>query len=328
ASLEHGDEKVVRQAVTSIRALNVADFDDALGRLATDDKRPVGLRVAALTAVAPRLTKLDGPSFDFLIKCLKDESTPLLPLSAAEAISKAKLDDAQLRALTPAIAAAGALELPNLLAGFERSKDAEVGKQLIAALEKSPGFQGLSAGGLERVLRNYPEDVRQAALPLLKKLSLDFEAQKAKLEELQAGLRGGDPGRGKSVFAGKKTACIACHAVNGEGAKIGPDLSKIGAIRTPRDLLEAVVFPSASFVRGYEPFVVETRAGQIHSGIILRDSAEDIFLLTPERAELRIRRSDIETIARGKVSVMPQGLDTQMTRAELADLIAFLQSLK
>jgi hypothetical protein len=59
-----------------------------------------------------------------------------------------------------------------------------------------------------------------------------------------------------------------------------------------------------------------------------RDTADAIYVITPDRSEVRVARSDIEELTPGRVSIMPQGLDAQLTRAELADLIAYLQSLK
>jgi putative heme-binding domain-containing protein len=112
------------------------------------------------------------------------------------------------------------------------------------------------------------------------------------------------------------------------GGKIGPDLSKIGAIRTPRDLLESIVFPSASIVRGYETVTVITKSGRTHSGILGRETTAAVTLTATDRSESRISRSDIDEITPGRVSIMPQGLDTQLTRRELSDLIAFLAGLK
>ncbi len=116
--------------------------------------------------------------------------------------------------------------------------------------------------------------------------------------------------------------------MQGEGGKFGPDLTKIGAIRAPRDLLEAIVFPSASFARGYEPFNVVTDDGRQTSGIISRETAEAVFVVGSTRAETRIARSAIESLSQSAVSIMPEGMDAQLTRQELGDLIAFLQSLR
>jgi putative heme-binding domain-containing protein len=142
-------------------------------------------------------------------------------------------------------------------------------------------------------------------------------------------LQGGDGTRGREIFFGRKAGCTACHTILGQGGKVGPDLSKIGQIRSGRDLLEAIVFPSATFARGYEPFAIKTKEGAVYDGLILRETAEALYMFTAsERLERRIPKSSIEAIKEGKVSVMPQGLDQQITRPELGDLIAFLQGLK
>jgi len=109
---------------------------------------------------------------------------------------------------------------------------------------------------------------------------------------------------------------------------VGPDLSKIASIRTGRDLLEAVVFPSASFARGYEPFLLRTKDGSILDGLIARETADAIYLFTADRTEKRVSRSAIDVLQMGKTSIMPQGLDAALGRDELRDLMAFLTSLK
>ena len=128
------------------------------------------------------------------------------------------------------------------------------------------------------------------------------------------------------MFFGKTAACATCHAVGGQGASVGPDLTKIASIRAGRDLLESVVFPSNSFARGYESFVVQTKANQLHAGVLAGETPDAIVLRTP--AEVRIPRSGVKSMRQDRVSIMPQGLDAQLSREELADLLAFLQSLK
>ena len=109
---------------------------------------------------------------------------------------------------------------------------------------------------------------------------------------------------------------------------MGPDLSKIASIRAGRDLLESVVYPSASFARGYEPVIVKTKDGDVQSGIIARETADAVYLYNAQRVETRIGRSDIADLRPSPVSIMPEGLDAQLGRKQLADLLAFLQSLK
>jgi putative membrane-bound dehydrogenase-like protein len=327
-SLSHRDERVVRQAVAAIRAANVTAFDSVLLDLGRNPAAAADLRVAALAAAVPRLARLEPAVLAFLEKRLGKDRQPLERLAAAEVLGGSRLDDTQLLELADLLAGSGALELPHLLAAFERSKSSAVGKKLIAALDRAPGLQSLTAEMLRRSLRSYPAEVREAATPLLKRLDVDEAAQQARLVELKPVLSGGDSARGRALFFGKKATCAACHTIRSEGGRVGPDLSKIGSIRTAEDLLESIVFPSASLVRGYEPYVIETRDGKVHKGIIAHDTAEVIYLRTAELAEVRIPRSAVDSIRRDRVSIMPQGLDAQLSRQELADLIAFLRSLK
>ena len=235
----------------------------------------------------------------------------------------------ELEALCGAVATGGVLEVPRLLHAFEQSGDANVGRALAAALGRSPGLKALRAEQLDAAFNAYPAEVREQAAVLGKQLAVDTTSQKARLVELQDVLAGGEIQRGRDLFFGnKKAICATCHAVQGQGGRIGPDLSKIGAIRSPRDLLEAIVFPSASFARGYEPYNILTDDGQVRSGTISRETADGIYLYNTARVETRVPRSSIESITESPTSIMPTGMDAQLTRTELADLIAFLQSLR
>jgi putative membrane-bound dehydrogenase-like protein len=327
-ALDHPDPRIVRQAVANLRIGDVAEFDEMLLRLAADPSRPVDFRVEALAAAAHRIKKLDASQFELLTQCLDKDQPPLLRLAAAGVLSQTKLNEDQLGKLTGRAATAGPLELPKLLAAYERCANPVIGKKLLATLAQAPGLESLAAEALQRTFKAYPEEIQRAAGPLLKRLRPDADKQKARLAQLAPVLQGGDAGRGREVFFGKKAVCFTCHTVRSQGGQIGPDLTKIGAARSGPDLLEAVIFPSASFARGYEPFVVVTKQGQSHSGILKRQTADAIYLVANDRAEVRILRSEIEMLEPGKVSIMPQGLETQLSRHELADLLAFLQSLR
>jgi putative heme-binding domain-containing protein len=327
-ALEHADERVVRQAVAAIRATGTADFDAAVVAIAKDTARSEDLRVDALVTVVPRLAKLDSALYGFLRESVDKEKPVLLRLAAAQALGSASLSNDQLFRLAPTLSAVGALELPKLLPAYEPSDSAKVGKELVAALEKSPAVESLPADALKKALKNYPEEVRALAAPLLKRLEVDTEKQKARLEELAPVLAGGDPALGREVFFGKKVACSTCHTIQSQGGRVGPDLSKIASIRTGRDLLESIVFPSASFARGYEPYLIRTKDGAILDGLIARETADAVYLFTADRNEKRVPRASIDLLQMGKTSIMPQGLDAQLTRDELRDLLAFLTSLK
>ena len=102
---------------------------------------------------------------------------------------------------------------------------------------------------------------------------MDVAKQRARLEELLATLQGGDVRRGQAVFNSTKASCSACHAIGYMGGNVGPDLTHIAKIRNERDLLESIVFPSASIVRSYEPVAIATKDGKLFNGLIRREVA-------------------------------------------------------
>ncbi|MCI0681783.1 MAG: HEAT repeat domain-containing protein [Gemmataceae bacterium] len=327
-SLEDPDERVIQQTIVALRSRNVPGFTESLQRLARDGKRLPETRVAALGLAAPRLPAVDPDLFGFLKQELAPDKPPLHRLAAAQAVAQSRLDDKQLFQLSGLLVKAGAMEMPHLLAAFESAKSDAVGFALVKSLDQAPGLASLSPTALERATRGFSKPVQDQARLLVKKLSIDVLQQRTKLDELEPATKGGDLELGRNVFYGPKASCAACHAVGGRGGVIGPDLTKIGAIRSSRDLLESVVFPSASFARGFEPFVVETKAGTVHQGIMARETADALVLVNADRHEVRVVRSDIDSIAPGRVSIMPQGLDAQLSRQELQHLLAFLQSLR
>ena len=87
--------------------------------------------------------------------------------------------------------------------------------------------------------------------------------------------------------------------------------------------------PGSSFAAGLpDQPVVTTKSGEEQSGVLRKDAPDELLLATGPTTEVRIARSDITEIRPGTVSVMPQGLDEQLSRQELADLLAFLKNTK
>ena len=111
-------------------------------------------------------------------------------------------------------------------------------------------------------------------------------------------------------------------------ATSAPTSRRIGSVRADRDLLEAIVFPSASLVRSFEPIAVATSDGKVYNGLLRGETADELLLATGVNQEARIARREIEEMRPSTVSIMPAGLDQQLTHQELADLVAFLKACK
>jgi len=222
------------------------------------------------------------------------------------------------------------MEMNRLLDVFAQSTDEKVGHALVEGLLASTSRASLRPEALKPLLAKYGPAVEKAAAGLLASFDADAGKQKARLEEMLAKMPQGDVRRGQAVFNGTKAVCASCHAIGYLGGNIGPDLTRIGGIRAERDLLESIAFPSASFVRGYEPMVVVTRDGKVFTGVLRKDSPEEVVLVSGGWGiqEFRIPREEIEEMAPGRISIMPAGLDQQLTMQELADLVAFLKACR
>ncbi len=326
--LQSGNERQLREAVATVAATGWPGYETRLRSIAGQTKHPLELRAAALVAAARQGSPLTDAEFGLLAAQLSGDVLPLERLAAAQGMAAAKLTAAQLKQLAGALAQAGPLELPTLLPAFAKARDEELGTVLIDSLKASPGLSSLRPADVERSLAAFPERIREAAVALTRSAQVGREEQLARLAHYEKYLAGGDPVLGKAIFKSNKTACAACHKAENEGGNIGPDLSRIGEVRTERDLLEAVLFPSVSFARGYESYAVLTADGYNHVGVVQRETADAIYLRKADRSEVRILRADIEEMLPSNISVMPEGLDKTMTAEELAHLIAYLRTLK
>jgi putative heme-binding domain-containing protein len=177
-------------------------------------------------------------------------------------------------------------------------------------------------------LKSLPETLRSQAGKLADLRRQDADRQRALLAQFDPLLKGGDPARGREVFRGKKVACANCHRVGAEGGHTGPDLTKVGAIRTPRDILESVLLPSSTVAQGYETYLAVTPEGRVLSGVMVRQAADTLVLRDSSGAEVRLRRDGIEELRRQPTSLMPERLERALEREELRDLLAYLQGLK
>lgn len=151
-------------------------------------------------------------------------------------------------------------------------------------------------------------------------------AQLEALAELLAGLPRGDAVHGRAVYRSETFACAKCHGVDAEGLA-GPALSGIGRIRQPRDLLESIALPSASFVRGYASYEVVTDTGS-QAGVIVGLSEASLTLVNAAAETLEIPRAAIREVKALSVSIMPPGFHRAMPPQHLADLLAYLMSLQ
>lgn len=298
---------------------------EALVAVAANESLSSDIRLNAIDAAGPGIQLAEG-TFLLLARSL----APDLPMNqrtiAANRLASSSLTASQVAYLVKVVPSIGPMELPKLLPAFEQHPTEEQGSTLVDSLLKSEGVRGLRADLIKPLLTKYPESVQSSGKALVKLLNASEEEQTAQLEKMLATLPEGDVRRGHEVFMSKKAACQSCHKLGYGGGRLGPDLTNIARVRNRRDLLEALMFPSASIVRGYEPVSAELNDGRVISGIITSESGEEIVLSQDAQKTHHIARSDIASIQPSNVSPMPNGLSTLLTQQEIADLISFLLS--
>ncbi|MDX1944702.1 MAG: HEAT repeat domain-containing protein [Pirellulaceae bacterium] len=300
--LNAADEAIVRGAIFAGASSRSPEIDAALLNVSRDAGRSQEIRLAALGAVAARRTTIDDSDFAFLCTIAAGDS-PLSRAAAARLIGDAQLSEQQLLQLVDVLKGAGQDIGPILEPKFKKASEAVRKKLKDQKIVLRSDLAGFVPRG-------------------------QFGDTQFNLEKIEKDLPLGGAISGKQIFFGRKAACSACHKVGSEGGKVGPDLTKVGERRSERDLLEAIVVPSASIARGFDSYTILTADGLTLTGLVVRETADSLFLRTTDQREIRVRRDNIEAQKLSPLSIMPAGLENTMNRQELADLLAFLRSLK
>lgn len=313
----------------AVKKLKTAHFDAALQSIASDTKRPLALRLRALDSV--KAVKLTDETFALVKGVLADAtSSSAAKIQAAGMLAAASVPKAQVLELAPLFATVGPVELKALLPIVRKHKDAELVRALAAEMARSPVIASQQESAYRTAFSDAPPEIFETViLPAYNAAIAATEAKKRQLVPLAEKVAAsGSAARGEQHFKAGKGTCVACHKIGETGRAIGPDLSHIGAIRTERDLLESILFPSNTLARDYEAHVIETNDGQQTLGVIKSHTAEGLLVLDIAGQEKIIANQAIVGDTTLTTSLMPMGLDQTLPEAELLDLVAWLRSLK
>src|SRR5207245_6985747 len=137
---------------------------------------------------------------------------------------------------------------------------------------------------------------------------------KAVVDEYRAALElTGDVLRGREVF--RKT-CSTCHRLENVGTEVGPDLLSALRNKSHEALLTDILDPSREVDPRYLNYLVTTTAGRVFTGLIAVESPSSVTLRRAERAEDTVLRSQIDEIRATPKSLMPEELETQLSKQD------------
>ena len=132
--------------------------------------------------------------------------------------------------------------------------------------------------------------------------------------------------RGRDAF--NVAQCAACHRFGDEGGSVGPDITGAASRFNHHDLLETIIEPSKVISDQYQNMIITKKDGDDVTGRILEDKPDKLVLvvnpLTGDKVELK--KSEIGKREPSKVSPMPEGLVNILTKEEILDLLAYIES--
>ena len=136
-----------------------------------------------------------------------------------------------------------------------------------------------------------------------------------------------DPAAGERIFFHSRTAaCSRCHAIDGRGGRIGPDLLAAGRTLDRRRLVESILQPSREVAPQFVTWQIETQDGRNLSGMLLREAVDGTQTFVDQQGQtFALHPRDISERKAQNRSVMPDGLEKLLTLQEFRDLVAFLQ---
>jgi cytochrome c oxidase cbb3-type subunit III len=135
----------------------------------------------------------------------------------------------------------------------------------------------------------------------------------------------GDTGRGRALFRSK--GCFQCHRIDGEGGRLGPDLTVIGQARSPDYLRRSLIDPNADVPQQYWVLTCTNATGTPYEGFILNQDTYTVEFIDMQGELHSLMKSDLKDYRVDKVSKMPS-FKAALSAGELGDLVAFLYSLR
>jgi putative heme-binding domain-containing protein len=139
----------------------------------------------------------------------------------------------------------------------------------------------------------------------------------------------GDSKRGETIFKDPEgiANCAKCHLVKTEGGKIGPALSFVGTSRTREFLLESIIEPSRIITSGFNTIMILTKNRKFITGIKINEDESGLYIVDKNGKELHVPLDKIKKSKVQKISTMPGNFKDLLSTQDIADILAYLETL-
>lgn len=297
-------------------AEQVRQLFERAAKTARDEAAPAELREQSIALLEFASYDLAGPTLVAMVAGEADQSLRVRAVSALAVHSSPDVAGVlleNLQAQTPTVRRA---MLEALLANPQRVS--LLLDQIAAGKLRATELDPLQAGRLvkhpDAKLRARAAELLAAALPADRsKVLADYRAAL----DLKA-----DPEHGRAIF--KKT-CTTCHRIGSLGVDVAPSIAD-SRTKTQEQLLIDILQPSKAIDNNYVSYSVVTADGQSLVGIIAAETASSVTLKMPENKVVSLLRSEIEELRSNGISLMPDGLERDLSKQDMADLISFIKN--
>ncbi len=296
----------------------LADLLSGAVKTAADEKADPAARAEAIRTLA--LTPF-ADAKPVLAKCLNVQQPQPVQLAALETL--AKYDSAE---VPPMVLAAWPAMSPKIRAtAIETllSRPAWVGAFLDAVEKKVVLPTDLDPARVQLLVKSPDEKVSSRAAKLFAANApskrQDVIAKYQKALDLK-----GDVAKGKMVF---KESCASCHKLEGVGEAVGPDLASIKN-RGTESVLTNILDPNREVLPQYYSYLLTTNEDVIISGMIAAETANTVTIRKSDGTSETVQRVNIQSLRSTGLSAMPEGLEEKIPLQAMADLLAYLNSIK
>jgi putative membrane-bound dehydrogenase-like protein len=292
-------------------------FDHA--RLLTaDDKASEGERLVALPLLGREAKKRDEDVKRLAGLVMPQNSAAL---QSAAIATLGRIGDARVSELLTAGWNAHSPGIKGQILDVLLSRDAWQSQLLDLVEKKTIPANEVDTTRRQRLLTHRQEQMRTRAAKLFDGAT-SADRRKVLDDYKEVATLVGNVQRGKAVFA---KSCAICHRVEGAGHAVGPDLQALSN-KSPLYLLTEILDPNRNVDSRYFSYAAVTRSGRSLTGLLASESATSITLRSQEGKEQVLLRSELEELQSTGKSLMPEGLEKELLKQDLADVIAYLTS--
>ena len=191
---------------------------------------------------------------------------------------------------------------------------------LEAVRDQKVSVHALSLADRQRLRRSDVASLRKLASDVLPEQKSSARADV--LNQYKSALsREGNVAEGAKLFS---THCASCHALNGVGHDVGPDLSTMRS-KEPEYWLQNILDPNAAIEPRFVSYEAELADDRAISGVIKNETATTLTIASGNGVTETVFRSKLRKLRALSLSLMPEGLETAIPPEQMADLIAYVR---